>query len=305
MKRWCGLAAASLFTAAGAVACVEEGPRGTPGAPGSPGPAGTQGPPGSTALDPALGLHRNLVVTNDVDMPDDVVTVTFDALQVGSVLLKNGTVSANTSLVGSAGGILSAEVPSFWYAVMVIADSANPDSHAAFLVTESQLPLLAAADLPSGFDTFRRVGWIRNSAASVFRRTRQAGDRVWFMPENSTSDASNAARFLVNAQSNMSLAEANPVAHFPPGAREVMVRVLHDCTTSGAAAVWNREGPVGTAVNATDTVSQRRLGRCEPDAVNLTATTLTLNDSGRFFYGVSAASSSVSITAEGYIDEGL
>jgi hypothetical protein len=76
------------------------------------------------------------------------------------------TVTITTS--GAGGLDTGSEAASTWYAVFVISDSTGTNSPVGLFSLSATSPTL-----PSGYDIFRRVGWVRNNASSDFRRFEQ------------------------------------------------------------------------------------------------------------------------------------
>jgi hypothetical protein len=79
-----------------------------------------------------------------------------------------GTVSAVITAAGAGGLDAGAEAANTWYAVHLIGDSTGVNSPAALLSTSATAPTL-----PAGYNKFRRIGWVRNNAASDFRKFNQ------------------------------------------------------------------------------------------------------------------------------------
>lgn len=75
----------------------------------------------------------------------------------------NGVLTADITVSGANGLDTGAEAASTWYAVHVIADSSGVNPAASLLSLSGTAPTL-----PSGYDVFRRLGWVRNDAGSNF-----------------------------------------------------------------------------------------------------------------------------------------
>jgi hypothetical protein len=77
--------------------------------------------------------------------------------------------------VSGAGGLMSGltEAADTWYALLVIADKSKVNPTALMFVDEANH---LAPTLPTGYNTFRRVGWWRNNASSNLRKKLSRGD---------------------------------------------------------------------------------------------------------------------------------
>ena len=139
-----------------------------------------------------------------------------------------GVLTANITVSG-AGGLQtgSVEAANTWYRVLVIADSTGVNPVRALLVPEG------TAFNQSGYDIFRRLGYVRNNGSSQFLRFGQAGDgQARFVLYD--EDAANLTVLTDGAATTptvVSLATFVP----PIGRAQVMASVGFR-TTGGAAA---------------------------------------------------------------------
>ncbi len=95
--------------------------------------------------------------------------------------------------VGALGLDQGSEGSSTWYAIVVIADSTGVVAESAVLVAASDYP--ASIVLPSGYDIYRRVGWVYNSSGSDFLLGKQDGGRFGFDDEITLETAFDNASF--------------------------------------------------------------------------------------------------------------
>lgn len=134
------------------------------------------------------------------------VTVSFSYLGVGTVIVGSGatvTYTADLAVVG-ANGLRSGltEAANTWYAVFIIVGDDGPPANdptgnnlqsplvrrgssvAAFLDTS------ATPTLPSGFNRYRRVGWVRNNGSSnLYRFTQSVNDEwTWWNEDLTAAD---------------------------------------------------------------------------------------------------------------------
>lgn len=75
-----------------------------------------------------------------------------------------GALAVDITLSGAGGLDTGTEVADAWYAVHVIADSNVVNPVAAMLSLSASAPTL-----PSGYDQFRRLGWVRNKTSNFIR----------------------------------------------------------------------------------------------------------------------------------------
>jgi hypothetical protein len=134
-----------------------------------------------------------------------------------------GTIVIDITTSGVNGLDTGAEAASTWYAVFVIAGGGNPV--AGLLSTSSTAPTL-----PGSYTVFRRIGWVRNGAASDFLVFLQFGtgtDRVQYWTENQTVLAvlTNGAATTFTA---LSLA-----TRVPPTSTNAYLRATHDAGSTG------------------------------------------------------------------------
>jgi hypothetical protein len=91
----------------------------------------------------------------------------------------SGQLSADITLSGVGGLDTGTEAANTWYALHVIGDRTQVNPPAAMLSASATAPVL-----PSGYNGFRRLGWVRNDGASNFLTFTQRGigrDRnVWY-----------------------------------------------------------------------------------------------------------------------------
>lgn len=89
---------------------------------------------------------------------------------------------ADITVVGPGGLDVGAEAANTWYAVYLIGDDFQVNPPAALLSTNFTAP----NSVPAGYDQYRRVGAVRNTAASDFRKFFQRGPRKIFYDVNRT-----------------------------------------------------------------------------------------------------------------------
>lgn len=93
-----------------------------------------------------------------------------------------GTLTADIATSGAGGLDTGSEASATWYAVHVIGDTTDTNSPAAMLSTSSTAPTM-----PSGYDVFRRVGWVRNDGAMDFLKFYNTSPNEFFYDEEIAS----------------------------------------------------------------------------------------------------------------------
>lgn len=157
------------------------------------------------------------------------------------VLLEwTGLLTADVTVSGVGGLDTGAEGSSRFYACFVIGDMTGTNSPAA-LLSENETPTL-----PTGYDVYRRLGWVKNDSGSDFLKFTQHGsgaDReIWY-------DApSNSMEILTNVGST-SFASVSFSPFVPPTSRLALTRASFK-PSSGANAASFRA--VGSGHSSTD-----------------------------------------------------
>lgn len=174
------------------------GPRGIQGVPGTFGNTGIQGVTGpsgtGSGLQGATGIQGATGPQGTPEIAGLPMGYVFGAhltwesvntVSLGSAGLPSGARDAddtyNIEWTGVIGPIdirtngpngldAGVEAPDTWYAVFAIANSLGTLPVAGLLSTSQASPVL-----PPGYDTFRRLGWVRNGAASDFLNFFQRG----------------------------------------------------------------------------------------------------------------------------------
>ena len=82
----------------------------------------------------------------------------------------NGTIAVDIAVSGKGGLDTGSESSSTWYCVFIIDDSTGTNAPDSLLSVSATAPTM-----PTGYDVFRRVGWLRNNASSNFLKVIQVG----------------------------------------------------------------------------------------------------------------------------------
>ncbi len=140
-----------------------------------------------------------------------------------------GTLTANITVAG-AGGLQTgqSEAADTWYQVLIIGDSSGTNATAALLLPDG------VAFSQSGYDVFRRVGWVRNDGSSNFLEFFQSGkgnDRTIQYNENVPN-----LRVLNNGSAT-SFTNVDLTSFVPPiGRAEVFLLLTFDNSGGGGGA---------------------------------------------------------------------
>jgi len=128
----------------------------------------------------------------------------------------NNDITVDITVSGANGLDTGSETSDTWYAVYVIADSTGQSAIAGLFSLSATAPTL-----PTGYNKFRRIGWIRNDAASNILKFSVRGDSndrmVSYDVERSTVN-------ILTGGNATTYADVNASAFIPPTSR---VGVLH------------------------------------------------------------------------------
>ncbi len=164
----------------GPVGVVSASPAPGPAGPGAVGPTGPQGPAGPAGPPGPNRLELGSIVGARLTWLD-VTSVSVGTSGLRTQVRDSGD-SFDIDFSGVVGPIditasgvngldAGVEAPDTWYAVYLIGDSTGSNPPAGLLSISE-----AAPTLPSGYDVFRRVGWVRNGTAGDFLAFFQRGD---------------------------------------------------------------------------------------------------------------------------------
>lgn len=203
----------------------------------------------------------------------------------------NITVSITTS--GVNGLDTGAEAPSTWYAVYIISDSNLINPPAGLLSTNSTTPTM-----PSGYDKFRRVGFIRNNASSNILNFIQSGtqeSRIYYWNDALANfviltNGSATAFTAVSASSSMC-----------PGASLGKFLLAFTNPGGGAATDQFYTRPTGSTVTIANTINRfsRDAGSANPARVQID---FVANSAQQIDYAVTSASNTATLTIISYQD---
>lgn len=132
----------------------------------------------ATTITVSQGLCRNSTNVNDIVVG---LSLNVAATQTGELPVPagSGAVTISTAVNGVAGLDIGTIAASTFYAVHAIGDSLGINASSAMISTSVTAPVL-----PSGYDMFRRIGFIKTDGSSnilAFRQEGVTGDRwMWW-----------------------------------------------------------------------------------------------------------------------------
>ena len=143
-----------------------------------------------------------------------------------------------TNSVGALGLDQGSESASKWYALVLIASSIGTVAESALIVEEANYP--GSIVLPSSYDIYRRVMWMRNDGSSNLLVGYQFNDKLRFFEENG----------VLSGFSTTSWTDTNTLTFSCPGSRIGIFNVESSEVGDGAARnstlFWAEAGKSGS-----------------------------------------------------------
>lgn len=146
-----------------------------------------------------------------------------DSSNVNDIVLAS-SVTVTSTVVGVNGIDVAAAGASSWYAVYAIGDSTGYNDAAAICSLSATSP-----SLPSGYDMYRRIGFVLTDGSSEFLKFYQYGkeaDRAYYF---------DVVISELSGGSDTSFTEINLATSVPPIATEVLLNILF--TPDGATEI--------------------------------------------------------------------
>lgn len=198
--------------------------------------------------------------------------------------------SANITVVGAPGGLdVGAEAADTWYAVHVIGDSTCVLAAAALLSLSATAPTL-----PTGYDKFRRVGWVRNNGSSAFLRFTQTCDGP--VRHYEYDEARTALQVLAGGNAIV-FTTVSMVSLIPPDSRDALLAVGVDPQTVNDGL---RLRPTGSTVLEANAVERLTPGVTQQ--VDALPTRVTVGASQDIDYAVTSVATMADIYVVGFVD---
>jgi len=195
---------------------------------------------------------------------------------------------ANITSSGAGGLDTGSEAASTWYAVFIIADSAGVNVEAAMLSLSDTAPTM-----PSGYNIFRRVGWIRNNGSSDIINFFSNGNQ---RTRSVIYDVNKSVTSVLSTGTAITFTDIVLTSFVPPGVTEVRAFIDTFLKDAGDYVAFR---PDGSAVTFAGTPWRFLSGTGERTniTVNLIAST------GRIVeYRLSFADCDLNMSVAGYTD---
>jgi len=152
-------------------------------------------------------------------------------------IINLATRTANITSSGAGGLDTGSEASNTWYAVHIIDDSSGVNTEDAMLSLSATAPTM-----PSGYDVFRRVGWVRNDGTSDFLKFYQTGEdntrRIAYDEEFSAIEVLNNGSATTHAA--VDLSNLVPSTSISP-----VLSVEHESTGDSNSAYFRPTGATG------------------------------------------------------------
>lgn len=209
----------------------------------------------------------------------------------------SGVISAIITSAGAGGLDTGAEAASTWYAVHVIGDSTGVNAPALMFSLSATAPTL-----PSGYDTFRRVGWERNNASSNFLKFNQRGsgkNRRYVYDET-------RATVQVLTSGSATTWTTISLASFMPPTSELSIlscSVEQSSSAVGSQLRLRRTGDTVSEANAIIRLAESADDFGAGSEANWASVEVETNGSQQIDYAQNAAGDDADIYLQGFIDE--
>lgn len=247
--------------------------------------------------------ESDTIATTEQGTKDPVVSwVNVSQVQVGVGSVLDSTLShrinisspltADIETSGAEGLDTGSEAADTWYAIFVIASTKGTKAPAA-LLSASETPTL-----PSGYNLFRRVGWVRNGAASDLWKfyAVNIADQAVFYDELDVDlralDSGNATTFTALDLS----------AFLPPTAYSATLKASFASGLLGVATDGARFRRTGSGLLAADTPYTIKPGVLTEEFAMETQLSIPISDDQKLDYIVDSAANALSLSVQGYRD---
>jgi len=213
-----------------------------------------------------------------------------DFLDVANIIDELSTAQVQLSVDLDTGS----EAADTWYAIHVIGDSdgVNPVDF-LFSLSEDN------PTLPVGYDSFRRIGWVRNDPSSDILSFEEIGtdkDRtVWWNQENTLT------RILTNG-SDLTFTEIDASNYAPPTSNEIIGLCSFLTGSGGGSQMDNKLHIRGKLSTITDSLTLLNVGSKITDFMN-DHLVIRINGNQLFEYRVDSAQNQATIAVAAYLDD--
>jgi len=223
---------------------------------------------------------RDLVYWGNTELEANTLTVEAGATAVsltgGYRMTVAGSTVVDITTTGLNGLHTGSQANSTWYALLMIADSNGVEATGYLLVEAANYP--SSITLPTDYDVYKRVGWVRNGGGGGFLSGQQANGVFLY----------DVDQVILSSGTSTSWASLSMTASAPPTTRQSVLRIY-----SGASNVVRYRPTGSVTVNGIIVTNSSFAG----DG----ATTAYITDSSQSVdYKVD--SGSASILCWGYVD---
>lgn len=209
-----------------------------------------------------------------------------------SNLVVSAQLSAAITASGAGGLDTGAEASSTWYAVHVITDTTLTNAPAALLSLSHTAPTI-----PTGYDLFRHVGWVRNDSSSDFLSTEMRGNHS---EKAIIYDEDVGTLAVLTDGSSLTFADVDLSALVPPTAMTAILEVEFE-TGGGGASATDRSHLKPKGFATTDPVFRASFGVKSSDKGS-EQFTIPCDSSQLIEYFVDGSQNRLTICVSGYID---
>ncbi len=164
----------------------------------------------------------------------------------------NINISADITTSGVNGLDTGSEASNTWYAVHIIADSTEFNNPATLLSVSAHNPTL-----PTDYDKFRRIGWVRNDSSGNFLKFTQVWNGV--IKRYGYDDTASKTRVLSGGNA-MTFTEINLSSFIPPTSNNVIFLSEFETSDTGSASNELKMRPKGFSASTSDCLWQQRVG---------------------------------------------
>lgn len=238
------------------------------------------------------------------DFPNEFINgyqltwIDADTIEISSGFARDSNDDLNLALDSSIQIELSndldtgSEAADTWYAVHVIGDTEEVNPTTA-IFSASETPTL-----PSGYDVFRRVGWVKNNASSDILSFEQIGRgssrTFWWNQENTLT------RVLTSGQ-DLTFTDVDASAYVSPSSNQFIALLSFKTGSGGGSQSDNKVHIRGNASSIANSLTIYSSGEKTTDFMNDNIT-IRCDDNQIFEYRVDSSSNEATIAVAAYLD---
>ena len=218
-----------------------------------------------TTITVAAGVASDVTVTNEISL---AAPVTINAAANGANGLDTGALADNA-----------------FYAVFVVGDSTDHNATCGLISLSAASPVL-----PSGYDMFRRIGYVLTSGAAAildFSQRGSSADRgMWYAAAIATN---------ITAGASATFAAVTASASVPASSSEIYLKAV---LTADAGATRT----AAFRAHSSSSAAGQAFTWAPASTVSTVSVTCPCDASGAIDYLVSNAAAAIAISTSGYLD---